>query len=456
MSQKKGKILIADDEPGIRRMISLLLEEEGYKVKAVENGQEVVDALFRFQPDLILLDQQMPVLTGVEALEKIKTLNPEQTVIFITAFGSISLAVDAVRKGAYDFIEKPFDNDHLILRINRAIEHCRLKNEITLLKRQLSMPQDNIIGESSALKQLLAQINRVAETDATVLICGESGTGKELIAKTLHANSLRSDKPFIAVNCGAIPLALMESELFGHEKGAFTDAKESRIGIFEQANGGILFLDEIGELPIDAQVKLLRVLEDRKVTRVGGTKAIPVDVRIVAATNRNLEEEVIKGNFRLDLLYRLNVFVAHIPPLRERKGDIPLLIDFFINKYNRALNMKTLSITREAMKIIMDYNWPGNIRDLENAIQSAMILSPNGIIRSEHLPLRVKGYPQAPSGTANDIMDNGIKEMNAQIERELLLEALKKHNFNRTLTAAALNISRKTLFNKMKRHGIGI
>ncbi len=451
----KGKILIADDEPGIRRMISLLLEEEGYQVKAVENGREAVDSLLSFKPDLVLLDQQMPILTGTQALEEITTINPNQTVIFITAFGSISLAVDAVKKGAYDFIEKPFDNDNLVLTVNRAIEHCRLKNEITVLKKQLSTSH-TIVGKSPVLKQLLAQINRVAETDATVLIHGESGTGKELIAKTLHANSLRSEMPFVAVNCGAIPLSLMESELFGHEKGAFTDAKESRAGIFEQANGGTLFLDEIGELPMDAQVKLLRILEDRKVSRIGGKKTIPIDIRIVSATNRNLEEEVSKGNFRLDLLYRLNVFVAYIPPLRERKEDIPLLVDFFINKYNQSLHMKIQAITQEAMEQIQGYNWPGNIRDLENAIQSAMILAPGDTIRPEHLPIRVKGYPQISSVTAHEPDDSGIREMSAQVERELILEALKKYNFNRTLTATALGISRKTLFNKMKRHGLHV
>ena len=448
----KGKILIADDEPGIRRMIGILLEEEGYEVKAVENGKEAVDAFLQFRPDLVLLDQQMPVMTGVEALEKIKSLNPNPIVVFLTAFGSISLAVDAVKKGAYDFIEKPFDNDKLILTVNRAIEHGRLKKEITTLHKRLSGTRQMILGESFALKQVLAQIDRVAKTDVTVLIYGESGTGKELIAKTLHENSSRSEKPFVAINCGAIPLSLMESELFGHEKGAFTDAKESHPGIFEQANSGTLFLDEIGELQTDGQVKLLRVLEDRKVTRIGSKKAIPVDVRIVAATNRNLEEEVLKGRFRLDLLYRLNVFVVQIPPLRERKEDIPLLVDFFINKYNRLLNIKIQSISREAMDYIKAYDWPGNIRDLDNAIQSAMILSSAGIICPEQLPLRVKGYPQGIAASANEPPETGIKEVNAQVERELILEALKKHNYNRTLTATALNISRKTLFNKMRQY----
>jgi len=452
---KKGKILIADDEPGIRRMIGILLEEEGYEVKAVENGSEAIDALHLFRPDLVLLDQQMPVLTGVETLEKIKLLNPNQIVIFITAFGSISLAVDAVKKGAYDFIEKPFDNDKLILTVKRAIEHCRLKKEITVLQKRLSATHQTIVGDSYALKQLLAQINKVAKTDVTVLICGESGTGKELIAKTLHENSFRSEKPFVAINCGAIPFSLMESELFGHEKGAFTDAKESHPGIFEQANGGTLLLDEIGELHPEGQVKLLRVLEDRKVSRIGSKKTIPVDVRIVAATNRNLEEEVLKGRFRLDLLYRLNVFVVQIPPLRERKEDIPLLVDYFINRYNRLLNMKINSISKEAMDYIQAYDWPGNIRDLENAIQSAMILSPDGMICPEQLPLRVKGYPQGIAIITNDPAENGIKEINAQVERELILDALKKNNYNRTLTSSTLNISRKTLFNKMKRYGLG-
>jgi len=456
MSKNKGKILIADDEPGIRRMIGILLEEEGYVVKAVENGKEAVDALLQFRPDLVLLDQQMPVMTGVEAFEKIKLLNPNQIVIFITAFGSISLAVDAVKKGAYDFIEKPFDNDKLILTINRAIEHNRLKKEITVLQKQLSVNRQTIVGESFALKQLLAQINRVAKTDVTVLICGESGTGKELIAKSLHDNSVRSDKPFVAVNCGAIPLSLMESELFGHEKGAFTDAKEAHPGIFEQANGGTLFLDEIGELNIEGQVKLLRILEDRKVARIGSKKTIPVDVRIVAATNRNLEEEVLKGRFRLDLLYRINVFVVTVPPLRERKEDIPLLVDFFIHRYNQLLNMKIQSISREAMEYIEAYDWPGNIRDLENAIQSAMILSPAGIIHREQLPLRVKGYSQGITVITSDSKANEIKGINAQVERELILEALKNNNYNRSLTASVLNISRKTLYNKMLKHGLGI
>lgn len=450
----KAKIVVADDEPRIRKVICLLLNEEGYEVIAVENGQEAVNAVAKFSPDVVLLDQQMPLLTGVEALEQIKKTHPNQTVIFVTAFGSVSLAVDAIKKGAYDFIEKPFDNDKLLLTVKRAVEHCRLKGEISTLKTYLNEKSRSIIGESSGLKQVMAQVKRVAETDATVLIHGESGTGKELIARAVHINSNRANNPFIAINCGAIPLTLMESELFGHEKGAFTDAKDVQTGTFERANNGTLFLDEIGELPMDAQVKLLRVLEERKITRIGGKKTIPVDVRIVAATNRNLEEEVQKGNFRLDLLYRLNVFTVTIPPLRQRKDDIPLLVDFFIGKHNKALNLSIRSITRAAMDKIMTYHWPGNVRDLENAVQSAMILSADGVIQYEHLPLRIKGYEQTDILSSSENESNTMREVNALVEKELILETLKKHNFNRTLTAEALNISRKTLFNKIKRYGL--
>lgn len=450
----KAKIVVADDEPRIRKVICLLLNEEGYEVIAVENGQEAVKAVEKFLPDVVLLDQQMPLLTGVEALEQIKKTHPDQTVIFVTAFGSVSLAVDAIKKGAYDFIEKPFDNDKLLLTVKRAVEHCRMKGEISTLKTCLSEKSRPIIGESSGLKQVIAQVKRVAETDATVLIHGESGTGKELIARAVHANSNRATNPFVAINCGAIPLTLMENEFFGHEKGAFTDAKDTQAGTFERANGGTLFLDEIGELPMDAQVKLLRVLEERKITRIGGKKAIPVNVRIVAATNRKLEDEVQNGNFRLDLLYRLNIFTVTIPPLRQRKDDIPLLVDFFIGKHNKALNLSVRSITHTAMEKITTYHWPGNVRDLENAIQSAMILSVNGVIEAEYLPLRIKGYEQSDTLSLHETEGNTIREVNAQAEKDLILETLKKYNFNRTYTAEALNISRKTLFNKMKRHGL--
>lgn len=450
----KAKILVADDEPRIRKAIVRLLTDEGYAVMPVENGREAVEALLSFHPDVVLLDQQMPVLTGVEALEEIKRLAPNQTVVFVTAFGSVSLAVDAVKKGAYDFVEKPFDNDKLLLTVRRAIEHSRMKGELSTLKRTLDETKSPVIGETTGLLNVMTQMRRVAETNATVLIHGESGTGKELIASAIHRHSSRAAAPFIAINCGAIPLTLMESELFGHERGAFTDAKEAKAGTFERADGGTLFLDEVGELPLEAQVKLLRVLEDRQITRIGGKKPIPVDVRIVAATNRNLEEEVKNGRFRLDLLYRLNIFVLLLPPLRERKEDVPLLANFFIRKHNRALNLDIQGISHEAMSILSSSDWPGNVRDLENAVQSAMILCTGSTILPEHLPARLKGYDQTAPLAAPKAEGGGIREMNAQMEKELILEALKKHGYNRTLTAEALHISRKTLFNKMKRYGL--
>lgn len=449
----KGKVLIADDEPRIRKIMSLLLTQEGYEVKSVTNGKEAVTEAASFHPDVILLDQQMPVMTGMEALEKIQAARPNQVMILITAFGTISLAVDAVKKGAYDFIEKPFDNDDLLLKVKRAMEHSHLKGELRQLKKRLGEGERPIIGSEGGLRTVMEQVNRVAKTEATVFIHGESGTGKELIARAVHVRSRRSEQPFVAINCGAIPLTLIENELFGHEKGAFTDAKEAQPGIFEQAEGGTLFLDEIGELPMDAQVKLLRVLEERKVTRIGGTRLIPVNVRIVAATNRDLESEVKTGNFRLDLLYRLNVFTLELPPLRERKEDIPLLADFFIRKHNEVLNLSVKSITPAAMDRLCAYDWPGNIRDLENAIQSAMILCLDGVIDVQQLPARIKGYEQSDSSiTLGD--SNDIREVNAQVEKELIQETLKKFGDNRTLTAEALNISRKTLFNKMKKYGL--
>lgn len=449
----KGKVLIADDEPRIRKIITLLLSQEGYEVKSVENGKEAVAEATLFNPDVILLDQQMPIMNGTEALDKIRLMRPNQVMMLVTAFGTISLAVDAVKKGAYDFIEKPFDNDDLLLKVKRAVEHSRLKGEIHQLKKRLGEGERPIIGSEGGLRVVMEQVNRVARTEATVFIHGESGTGKELIARAVHVRSKRSERSFIAINCGAIPLSLIENELFGHEKGAFTDAKEAQPGIFEQAEGGTLFLDEIGELPMDAQVKLLRVLEERKVTRIGGTKQIPVNVRIVAATNRNLEEEVKQGNFRLDLLYRLNVFTLELPPLRERKEDIPLLTDFFIRKHNEALNLSVKSITPAAMDKLCIYDWPGNIRDLENAIQSAMILSLEGTIDVQQLPVRIKGYEQNDIPLSLDD-NNDIREVNAQVEKELIQETLRKFAGNRTLTAEALNISRKTLFNKMKKYGL--
>lgn len=450
----KYRILIADDEAKIRRVMSLLLEEAGYQVRAVENGAEAVDALVSFDPHIVLLDYQMPVLSGIEALERIKLLNSSQTVIMITAFGSVSLVVEAIKKGAYDFIEKPFDNDKLLLTIQRAVDHTGLKDEVKELKQRINkmVGKNIIIGREGGLKVVMEQVQMVSATSASVLLIGESGSGKELVARAVHENSQRNGKPFIAINCGAIPVSLIESELFGHEKGAFTDAKESRQGTFERAHTGTLFLDEIGELSADAQIRLLRVLEEKKINRVGGKQAIDVDVRIIAATHRDLEELVKTGSFRLDLFYRLNVFVIKLPPLRSRKEDIPELASYFIEKYNPILGLKVEGLRSVTMDLLCSYSWPGNVRDLENAIQSAMILTRSGIIEPHSLPSRI--HQGVRVEVEEPLISQDIRGVADQAEKDLILEVLRKNNNNRSTTATELGISRKTLFNKMRKYGI--
>jgi DNA-binding NtrC family response regulator len=380
----------------------------------------------------------MPRMDGLKTLQQIKTDYPDIIVIMITAFGDIGSAVEAMKSGAYDYVEKPFDNDKMLMLMKRAGEHYLLQSEVSNLREAVNKKFSfaNIIGSSSGLAKVLDRVANVCETDASVLITGESGTGKELIAKAIHFNSPRKSAPLITVNCGAIPLQLMESELFGHEKGAFTDAKEMKTGKFEQANGGTLFLDEIGELPTEAQVKLLRVLEDKKITRVGGKKEIPVNIRLISATNNNLYNRVQNNTFRLDLFYRLNIFAVHLPALRERSEDIPLLVNHFIQKHNVLLRTKISGCSYDALTALQSYSWPGNIRDLENAIQSAMISCKTGKLQLDHLPVRLDYQKPEP-------------------ERDSIVNALKECKYNKTETAKILGISRKTLFNKMKKLEIG-
>jgi DNA-binding NtrC family response regulator len=452
------KILIVDDEAKIRTIVSQILTDEGYTVETASGGDESVKIAGRFRPDLVLMDQNMPDISGIEAMTRIKENIGDVTVIMLTAYGSIELAVEAMKKGAYDYLTKPFDNDELLLIILRALERSSLAREVTTLKRQLRDKYrfESIIGVSPQMQQLYEQMQRVCDTTATVLVQGESGTGKELVAKALHFHSSRKNKPIVSVNCGAIPINLIESELFGHEKGAFTDAREQKIGTFEKAQGGTLLLDEIGELPLDAQVKLLRVLEDRRVTRVGGGTPIDVDVRIISITNKDLQKEVDAGMFRLDLLYRLNIFTLIAPPLRERRQDIPLLVEHFIEKHNRLLGLSVENVSETAIQALVDCDWPGNVRDLENAVQSAMILAGAGILGAEDLPLRVRGYSQV--GEEREIEQIGlvghVKKITSDIEREVIETALAQFGGNRSRTAEHLRISRKTLFNKMQEYDI--
>lgn len=451
------KILVVDDEENIRLILKSILTDEGYTVETARDGADALDRMERFRPHIVLMDKNMPRMSGIPALVEIKKSYPETIVVIITAHGDVTSAVEAMKCGAYDYIEKPFDNDHVLQLLKRADSHYRLRTEVDTFRQSTrekrSFPE--IIGESTALKQVLDHVSSVCETNATVLITGESGTGKELIAKAIHHHSPRRHKPLVTVNCGAIPLQLIESELFGHEKGAFTDAKETKIGKFELADGGTLFLDEIGELSLDAQVKLLRVLEDKKIMRVGGHREIPVDIRLVSATNRNLQQKVEEGQFRLDLYYRLNIFTILLPPLRERKEDIPPLVEFFIRKHNPVLQTQVTGCSPEVYGALTAYPWPGNIRDLDNAVQSAMILAKKGDIQMKHLPLRVhyrKPEQEDPEPAAAPVLN--MNDMIMHNEREMILKILEKCKYNRTKTAQALGISRKTLFNKMQKYGL--
>ena len=450
----KERILIVDDELRIRKILKHMLNDEGYIVRTAESGYQALQITHEFTPDLILMDQKMSGISGIEATEKIKEHYPNQTIIIITAHGAVSFAVEAIKKGAYDYLEKPFDNDKLLILIKRALQFAKMNNELSSLRKSVKeqFAINSIIGESKGMQQVINQVKSVCQTDATILLQGESGVGKEVVANAIHFNSNRRNKPLIVINCGAIPIQLVESELFGYEKGAFTDAKEMKTGKFEQANDGTLFLDEVGELPLEAQVKLLRVLEDKKVTRVGGKKSIPLNVRIISATNRNLENHVKQRNFRLDLMYRLNIFTIDIPPLRERKEDIPLLVEHFIRKHNKLFNLNINNISQKAIELLESFNWPGNIRDLENAIQSSMILSQGSSILQEHLPMRIRGYQgiDKMEQTQNGSLDEKVKLLSSKMEKELILDALRACGYNRTETAKALKISRKTLFNKMK------
>ena len=431
------KLLIVDDEENIRLVLESVFSESGYQVETAINGLQALDTMKSFCPEILLLDKNMPYMNGLETLQRIKKQYPNVVVIMVTAYGDVASAVEAMKMGAYDYIEKPFDNDKMLLLLQRAGEYFQLQTEVLNLRSAVNkkFSFENIVGNSPTLNKVLKGVSNVCETDASVLITGESGTGKELVAKAIHFNSPRRSKPLVTVNCGAIPLQLMESELFGHEKGAFTDAKELKIGKFEQAQGGTLFLDEIGELPVDAQVKLLRVLEDKKITRLGGKKEIEVDIRLISATNNDLLERVENHTFRLDLFYRINVFVIQLPALRERSEDIPLLTNHFIRKHNELLRTKVTGCSKEALNILQTYSWPGNIRDLENAVQSALIVCKTGNILPEHLPAR-------------------LNFQNENTEKEVLLKALEQCKFNKTDTANYLGISRKTLFNKMKKYGL--
>ncbi|MCE5272440.1 sigma-54 dependent transcriptional regulator [bacterium] len=456
----QSKILVVDDEKNIRAILTRLLEDEGYAVLTAASAEEAIVLAESSGPDLVLMDQRMPGLDGIEGLVRIKARNPDITVIILTAHAEIGLAVEAIKKGAYDYLTKPFDNEELLIVIRRALERSSLAHRVNSLERELHERYSfrNLVGVSAAMRRVQEQIARVCETGATVLVEGESGTGKELVARAIHFNSRRADKPFVTVNCGAIPLSLIESELFGHEKGAFTGAVERRSGKFEQAGGGTFFLDEVGELPLEAQVKLLRVLDERRVTRLGGRESLPLDVRLIAATNKDLQQQVEKGAFRLDLFYRLNIVTLRLPPLRERREDIPVLAEHFIRKHNRLLDLSITGFSLAAADRLQAYDWPGNVRDLENAVQSAMIQAGAGTLEPQHLPMRVTAgasvAPERDAGPDSSGLGASVRQMSARLEREMIRDTLAECGNNRTEAARRLNVSRKTLYNKLHEYGL--
>ncbi|MEK7407216.1 MAG: sigma-54 dependent transcriptional regulator [Acidobacteriota bacterium] len=454
-------VLIVDDEKHIRSVLRLLLEKQGYAVRTASSGEEAV-ALFEREPaEAALLDLKLPGIDGLETMTRLQRLGAPCAFIMMTAHGTIQSAVRAVRQGAHDYITKPFDNDELLLTLGRALEYERLRAELRELRRELKTRYglDRMVGAGPGMRAVFDAIERVSRVDATVLITGESGTGKELAARAIHEASARAAGPFLTVNCGAVPVTLFESEFFGHERGAFTDAREARPGKFEQASGGILFLDEVGELPLEAQVKLLRVLEDHAVTRIGAGRPVPVDVRVIAATNRRLEDAVRAGAFREDLFYRLNVFALELPPLRQRRQDIPALVRHLLAKMNAQLKLEIEGISPEALRMLEEYAWPGNVRELENALCQAMIYSNGRRIEPADLPARIGPARLRPAGTrpapprAGNLAE-AVEAVVAQVEREMIVKRLAQCRGHRTAAAESLGISRKTLFNKMRQYGL--
>lgn len=459
-------LLIIDDDPVILEMLETFMITEGFRVSVAPNAKEAFRILENQKFDVILTDLMMPEMTGLEFLKETLSMGIKIPIIIMTAYGTITTAVEAMKGGAFDYITKPFNLTELLIIVKRAISISKLQVENVLLKKQLKKKYkfEGLIGDSPKMQAVFEMIEKIADTDSTVLITGESGTGKELIAKTIHFNSSRSVNPFVPINCAAIPKDLLESELFGHEKGAFTGAIHTRIGRFELAQGGTLFLDEIGELDPSLQVKLLRVLQQKEFERVGGLKTIKVDVRIIAATNRDLEKAVKEGKFREDLFYRLNVIPIHLPPLRERKDDIPILLDHFIQHFCIKRNRKPFVFTPEAIKCLLRYEWRGNVRELENLIERLSILVNSDTISVNDLPERFHSFASVSERfhyddnvSLNFNLTEGGCDLNKiifEIEKSLILNALTKTGWVKSRAATLLGLNRTTLIEKMKKMGI--
>jgi DNA-binding NtrC family response regulator len=448
------KVLVVEDDKDSRDSLVELLKAEDFEVWGIDNGEDALNLFKEIDFGIILTDLKMPKMDGLQLLERIKNLGSQAIVIVFTGYASIETAVKAMKLGAYDYIIKPFLFEEIKIILKRAIEYQQLQSENICLKQNLKAKYrfQNIIGDSKNMQEIFQYVEKIANTDSTVLISGESGTGKELIARAIHFNSDRRNKPLISVNCGAIPEDLLESEMFGHEKGAFTGAIKTRIGRFEMADGGTIFLDEITDMSPGLQVKLLRVLQEHEFERVGGVKTIKVDMRVIAATNQNLEKTVEQGKFREDLYYRLNVIPIQLPPLRERRSDIPLLVNHFIEHFNREKNCKVRGISKECMEYLIKYHWPGNVRELENMLERLVIIKGEGSIEPSELPEKVLNPEIDPSYPIN-IPDSGIPFDVAvnEFEKRLILEALQKSNWVKNRAAKLLRLNRTTLVEKMKR-----
>lgn len=447
------KILIADDEKNMRWILGKNLRDEDFSVSEAGDGEEAFHLFLEEEPDLVILDYRMPKLDGMEVLKRIKTINPKLPVIMITAHGSTDAAVEAMKLGAADYVSKPFDINDLKLSIFKALNIDKLNKEIDYLKETAKQIfNGKIIGSSKKMQEVFELVNKVADTNASVLIIGESGTGKEGIAASIHNKSSRSNKPFITVNCGAIPETLIESELFGYEKGAFTGANARKAGRFDRAQGGTLFLDEIGELSLPLQVKILRVLQEKEFERVGGSEVIKSDVRIIAATNRDLDKMAEKGEFREDLLYRLKVIPVYLPPLRERKDDIPPLVEYFMDKYSKEVNKERFTMEKDTLDLLKNYDFPGNIRELENLIERLVILSSDSVIEPSLLPKEI--LMEAFSGKKEDFIlpEEGINI--EKVEESFVRQALMLAKGNQTQAAKLLGLSRHALIYRMEKFNL--
>ncbi len=449
-----GSILVVDDERGQREILNTILKKEGYHVVEAPGAREALETMGREEFDIILTDLKMQGVSGMELLEAVLDDNPNQCVVMMTAHGTIDSAVEAMKKGAFDYLEKPLEKDNLLLVLRRAFERVNLVRENSMLQKRLeethSIP--DIIGSHPKMKEVFRVIHKISATNSTILIYGESGTGKELVARAVHDGSQRKDKAFFAINCAAIPDSLMESELFGHEKGSFTGADKRELGIFEAADGGTVFLDEIGELNTAMQAKLLRAIQEKEIRRVGGKVNIPIDVRIVSATNKDLEIEIKKGNFREDLFYRLNVIRINLPPLRERGSDIATLADFFVQKYGKQAPSPVKGISKPVLKLLMNYTWPGNVRQLESVIERGVLMTESELIQPEDLPSEIRKDTVPGSSLPFLFPPEGISF--EELERDLIVKAMERADWVIGKAAQLLGMTYKTLQYRLEKFGI--